>query len=139
MVQTVATVLLRGFSTHGGSTEIGPEKSFTLLIRPNSFFLGLTIQDIEDLDLMAVPNGKIRMEDGDNGEVEVMTYKAMGTVLGMGLSPEVIPTSAPFIGFNRLEARGLRINAATNELEKSPCEADYPLLKTRSLYEPRGR
>ena len=91
-------------------------RSYEFLVDMGSAYLGLPLEEIEDLGLSKVPNGRRRFLTPE-GVIESDTYTALGELRGSGFSAVATPFSRPVIGYMLLEDLLLKVNSSTGELE----------------------
>ncbi len=108
-----------------GRTEVnaiirGPqrEREFTFLVDTGSTLVGLPPADIESLELVPVPNGRVRVRTA-NGIVERETFQAFGQLEDQGFSTMVMAAPIPLIGYELLENLSFRVNPVTRKLERA--------------------
>ena len=106
---------------------IGPKltKEYAFLVDTGSTLMGLPIEEIHELGLTLIPDGKVEVLTG-TGLVEQETYVALGRLEGRGFSATVIPAPIPLIGYEILESMRFRVNPVTQRLERVPLEEPSP-------------
>ena len=101
------------------ATIIGPhaEREFTFLVDTGAVFVGLPADDIENLGLIPIPNGRRQFVTA-NGVVERDTYGAYGRLEDQGFLATVMVAPIPLIGYELLENLRFRVNPVTQSLER---------------------
>ena len=104
--------------TEVNAAIIGPrlEREFTFLVDTGSTYVGLPAEDITELGLIRIPDGR-RWFGTATGIVEQDTFNAFGRLEGRGFSATVIATPIPIIGYELLEAMRFRVNPVTQTIE----------------------
>ncbi|MFQ6027603.1 MAG: aspartyl protease family protein [Dehalococcoidia bacterium] len=115
-----------------GSTQVtatinGPSatRDYRFLVDTGATFLGLPLEDIQELGLTPVPDGR-RSFVTATGPVELDTYVVIGHLEGKGFVATAIPAPTPLIGYEILENLRFRVNPVTHELEPVPEEEVHP-------------
>ena len=109
MGRTIATAIISG---------VNATKEYSFLVDTGAY-LGLPIEEIRDLGLAIVPNGRRRFLTAD-GIVEKDTYQATGRLGDQGFATIVVETAVPVIGYFLVEDLRLKVNPGTGELEPDP-------------------
>ena len=105
--------------TEVNATIIGPhaEREFTFLVDTGAVFVGLPAEEIENLGLIPIPNGRRQFVTA-NGVVERDSYGAYGRLEDQGFLATVMVASIPLIGYELLENMRFRVNPVTQSLER---------------------
>jgi predicted aspartyl protease len=113
--------------TFAQATIHGPKasKEYSFLVDTGSTHMGLPIEQIEELGLTLIPDGKRRFITA-TGLLELDTYVALGIFGGVGFSATVIPTPVPLLGYKILESLRFRVNPVTQQLEEVPEDEPHP-------------
>ena len=122
------------------ATINGPltSKEYNFLVDTGASLMGLPMEEIEELGLTPVLNGKRRFITA-TGHVELDTYTITGTVRQRGFSTMVIPAPLPLIGYEMLQSMRFRVNSVTENLEEVPEEEIYPpYLLTALVFDAAG-
>ena len=110
MGRTYVTATINGART---------SRDYDFLVDTGATFVGLPIEEIQELGLTPVPDGKVEFLTA-TGVVELDTYIAVGRIRGRGFSATVITAPIPVIGYEFLENRRLRVNPVTQRVEPVP-------------------
>ena len=104
--------------TEVNATIIGTrgEKEFTFLVDTGSTYVGIPAEDIEELGLVRIPGGTVRLGTA-TGVVEQATYGAFGRLAGRGFNATIVTTPVPLLGYELLENMRFRVNPVTQTLE----------------------
>lgn len=122
------------------ATINGPltSKEYNFLVDTGASLMGLPIEEIEELGLTPVLNGKRRFITA-TGPVELDTYTITGTVRQRGFSTMVIPAPLPLMGYEMLQSMRFRVNPVSEQLEEVPEEEIHPpYLLTALVCDPAG-
>ncbi|MCY4366078.1 MAG: aspartyl protease family protein [Chloroflexi bacterium] len=105
--------------TEVNAVIIGPqaEREFTFLVDTGATFVGLPADDIENLGLIPIPDGRRQFVTA-NGVVERDTYSAYGRLEEQGFLATVMVAPIPLIGYELLENMRFRVNPITQSLER---------------------
>ncbi len=108
-------------------TITGPAgtRRYDFFVDTGSALMGLPMEEIEDLGLEAVPNGK-RWFITAGGRVQFDTYRINGEIRGRGFTTMVAPCPIPLIGYEMLQTMRLRVNPVTEEMEEVPDDEIHP-------------
>jgi predicted aspartyl protease len=87
--------------------------------------MGLPIEEIKELGLTLIPDGKRRFITA-TGVLELDTYVALGRLRGVGFLATVVSTPVPLLGYEILESLRLRVNPVTQRLEEVPEDEPHP-------------
>ena len=109
--------------TEVSATIIGPNaaREYNFLVDTGSTYIGLPIQEIEDLGLRPLRNGVRRFVTA-TGVVELQTYAAAGEIEGSEFVATVVGSPRALIGYELLENMRLRVDPVNRRLE--PVEPD---------------
>jgi predicted aspartyl protease len=104
--------------TTATATITGPNgsKTFEFLVDTGSAYVGLPEEEIQELGLVSIPNGRRRFRTAE-GVVTLDTYNAFGELGGQGFAVVVTKFSTPVIGYLLLEDLLLKVNPNTGALE----------------------
>ena len=104
--------------TTATATITGPNgsKTFEFLVDTGSAFVGLPEEEIQDLGLVPIPDGRRRFRTAE-GVITLDTYNALGRLEGQGFAAVVTRMSRPVIGYIVLETLQLKVNPNTGSLE----------------------
>ena len=109
------------------ATITGPKasKEYNFLVDTGASLMGLPMDEIENLGLTPVPNGR-RAFITATGTMELDTYIITGTVRKRGFSTMVMQAPLPLMGYEMLQSMRFRVNPVTEELEEVPQDEIHP-------------
>ena len=116
--------------TEVNAVIIGPrsEREFTFLVDTGSTYVGLPAEDIAELGLIRIPNGRMLFRTA-TGIAEQDTFGAFGRLQGRGFNATVIAATTPLIGYELLENMRFRVNPVTQSIESlAPDEFGPPYI-----------
>ncbi len=108
-------------------TITGPAETrrYDFFVDTGSALMGLPMEEIEDLGLEVVPNGK-RWFITASGRAQFDTYRINGEIRGRGFTTMVAPCPVPLVGYEMLQTMRLRVNPVTEEMEEVPDDEIHP-------------
>ena len=109
-------------------------KEFRFLVDTGSTFIGLPLEDIGQLGLTRIRNGRIEVLTA-SGVAEYQTYWALGEIDGRGFVATVTESPIPLIGYEILENLRLRVNPVSGQLERAPSSELGPPYQLASMQE----
>lgn len=124
--------------TFVNATVIGQRatRDYSFMIDTGSTYMGLPIEEIEELGLTMIPDGKIEVLT-PTGIIEQDSYLTLGSIQGRGFGATVVPSPIPVIGYEMLENLRFKVNPVTRRLERVPLDEPHPpyqLLKSRTIF-----
>ena len=109
-------------------------KEFRFLVDTGSTFIGLRLEDIEELGLTKIPDGSVEVLTA-NGVAEYQTYWALGRIDGRGFGATVTESPIPLVGYEILENLRLRVDPFSGQLERAPSSELGPPYQLASMQE----
>ncbi len=109
------------------ATIIGANEAreYEFLVDTGSVHIGLSQEDIDELELSPVPNGVLQVPTA-TGIVERQSYWAIGEIDGRGFGTMITEVPIPLIGYHLLESLRYRVNPDTHTLERIPADEPSP-------------
>ncbi len=124
--------------TFVNATVIGQRstKDYRFLVDTGSTYMGLPIEEIEELGLTMIPDGRIEVLT-PTGIIEQGCYLTLCRIQGRGFGATVVPSPIPIIGYETLENLRFKVNPVTRSLERVPLDEPHPpyqLLRSKTNY-----
>ena len=109
------------------ATVIGQRstKDYRFLVDTGSTYMGLPIEEIEELGLTMIPDGRIQVLT-PTGIIEQDSYLTLCKIQGRGFGATVVPSPIPVIGYETLENLRFKVNPVTRQLETVPLDELHP-------------
>lgn len=113
--------------TYVNATIVGQNtsKEYSFLVDTGSTFMGLPEEEIEELGLTLIPDGR-RNVLTSSGIDESETYLALGRLDDRGFAATVLPRPIPLIGYETLENMRFKVNPVSGVLEEVPLDEPHP-------------
>ena len=113
--------------TYVNATVTGQSESkeYRFLVDTGSTFMGLPLEEIEELGLTLIPDGR-RSILTSSGVEESDTYLALGRLDDRGFAATVLPSPVPLIGYEILENMRFKVNPVSGVLEDVPLDEPHP-------------